>query len=44
MFDSVWFWIFVILVVAVLGYKFSPGFKDKADKVIDRDNDGRPFR
>lgn len=44
MFDSPLFWIAVIVVVAVLAYRFSPGFKERADKHIDKDGDGRPFR
>lgn len=40
--DTLIFVAFVVVVV-VLAYKFAPGFKDKADKVVDKDGDGRPF-
>ena len=40
------FWIIVIglAIVAVLAYLLVPKFKAKADKTIDKDGDGKPFR
>lgn len=38
------FWALVIVIALVVLWKFSPKFRSKAGKHVDKDGDGKPFR